>query len=314
MTQKWIYAALIDWTIVILAISSCYLSIWFLPIAFLIVGNRQHALAILGHDGAHKLVVQHNKKLNDFLTNLFAWYPLSICMEEYRRFHFDHHRHTNTENDPEIPLKEIGPFKIGGEFSKTKLLKHVLFDLVGFGIPQMLGFFYLIRARTFFGICQQMIAPIISLILIVYGFWLIPLIWYGSLYTAFWATNRARIWAEHVGLGKYETLSYKPTLLQRILFLPHNTWCHDVHHDHPGIPFSELPNKAKSTEGLCEVRMKDYNEIQKCKCGSFAGLFGEGLMISICCDKCDEYVMAVGEDIDIRKLWNEGQRGFIKIL
>ena len=48
--------------------------------------------------------------------------------------------------------------------------------------------------------------------------------------------------------------------------------------------------------------------IDKCSCGGNARYFGEALMCSVKCENCDAYLMDVGEDLNIRERWNQGER------
>jgi len=58
---------------------------------------------------------------------------------------------------------------------------------------------------------------------------------------------------------------------------------------------------------LCDTcAVQGYN---KCKCGGNARGFGEALMSVVGCEDCEESV--TGLDINARKLWNEGVRGFV---
>jgi fatty acid desaturase len=252
-TIKWLLAASLDWVIVVAAICLSFFSMYFLPLSVIIVGNRQHAISILGHDGAHYLV-SRNRRLNNFLTNLFVFYPLGAVLNRYRDFHFAHHRNTNTPLDPEMPLKEMGPFPMAGDFSKTKVISHALLDLVGFGIPFVIRFLYIVRPRKVTELSPLVVSLVVTGLFIYNGLWIVPAIWYVSLLTSFWAGFRLRVWSEHVGLGKGETWEFQPNLLQRVLFLPHNTWGHAAHHRKPSIPFSDLPKYLQDTTPLCETR------------------------------------------------------------
>lgn len=59
---------------------------------------------------------------------------------------------------------------------------------------------------------------------------------------------------------------------------------------------------------LCDVCSTEG--IDQCHCGGIARYFGEALMQSISCNKCDESLMVVGDEYDVRKMWNEGIRGY----
>ena len=144
----WIAAVVFDWTILLLGIYLSYISLWFIPISMLIVGNRQHALGILGHDGAHRHVAK-NRKLNDVITNFATMYPLGINLENYRKFHWDHHKFNGIKGkDPELPIKNIGPFAMKQKYSKRELYRDLCFDLLGFGVAQLLGFIIQVRPKT----------------------------------------------------------------------------------------------------------------------------------------------------------------------
>jgi len=53
----------------------------------------------LGHDGTH-FTLSHARGWNDFLTNLFAFWPIGLTVSGYRALHFKHHKHTGTDMTP----------------------------------------------------------------------------------------------------------------------------------------------------------------------------------------------------------------------
>ena len=61
---------------------------------------------------------------------------------------------------------------------------------------------------------------------------------------------------------------------------------------------------------LCDTCAR--KDIDPCKCGSPARYFGEAMMKSVRCESCDEGLMTICCDEDIRKQWNEGKRGLIE--
>lgn len=61
-------------------------------------------------------------------------------------------------------------------------------------------------------------------------------------------------------------------------------------------------------EWLCDTCAR--RNINLCKCGNPARLFGEALFFSISCESCDEYIAGV-DVLDICDKWNQGIRGFI---
>ena len=93
---------LLNWSIILLAayFSTIYLNPLTYLLAILIIGARMHALAILMHDAAHFRFLK-NRKWNDLLTDVTTMYPLFLTIEKYRTNHLEHHKHLNTEEDPD---------------------------------------------------------------------------------------------------------------------------------------------------------------------------------------------------------------------
>jgi hypothetical protein len=51
-----------------------------------------------------------------------------------------------------------------------------------------------------------------------------------------------------------------------------------------------------------------------CKCGGQTVYFGEALMGSLRCNKCDQWLMGVGDEFmeTINERWIRGERGYVK--
>ena len=81
----WLRDAVLDWTVIAgaLFVAHAFSNPLTWLLALLVIGNRQHALAILGHDGTH-FTLSHDRKLNDFLTNLLAFWPIGLTVSGYR--------------------------------------------------------------------------------------------------------------------------------------------------------------------------------------------------------------------------------------
>jgi len=104
-------------------------SIWTNPLTIavgvLLIGARQLGLEILTHDGAHFLLYK-NHKLNDWVCEWILNRPLlGASVVPYRRYHLEHHRYTQQENDPDLPLS--APFPI----SRGSFWRKVVRDLSG---------------------------------------------------------------------------------------------------------------------------------------------------------------------------------------
>lgn len=108
-------------------------------LAIMLIGARQHGLSAVAHDGVHYRICK-NKKLNDFISNIFIYFPLFSSQQKYRTYHMLHHIKTNSEEDPDYINKKDNPeFK----FPQTKIsfFKNV-FKYI-FGIHHVITFFSL---------------------------------------------------------------------------------------------------------------------------------------------------------------------------
>jgi len=104
-------------------------SIWTNPltivVGIMLIGARQLGLEIINHDAAHFLLYK-NHKLNDWVCEWFLNRPLlGASVVPYRRYHLEHHRYTQQENDPDLPLS--APFPI----SQNSYWRKVVRDLSG---------------------------------------------------------------------------------------------------------------------------------------------------------------------------------------
>ena len=93
-------------------------------VALVIIGSKQFALAVLAHDAAHNLLFTNNK-VNDWAGQWFCAYPIFQDNRVYRPYHLKHHRHTETEDDPDLVLSS--PFPI----TKRSFTRKVFRDLTG---------------------------------------------------------------------------------------------------------------------------------------------------------------------------------------
>ena len=124
-----------EWTFILLSIylSAYYLSEWpwiviTYPLTVILIGSRQHALAVFMHDGAHHRLIPH-KLWNDIFGELIVGWPILLSMRAYRKFHFAHHRKVNTNDDPDWVIKKTPDW----DFPKTRRQLALIFlrDLLG---------------------------------------------------------------------------------------------------------------------------------------------------------------------------------------
>jgi fatty acid desaturase len=243
----WLRDAVLDWTVIAGALALVHVFsnplTWLL--ALLIIGNRQHALAILGHDGTH-FTLSHNRKLNDFLTNLMAFWPIGLTVSGYRTLHFKHHKHTGTEADPELGHKRSRSPQWDLPARPSTILKYAVLDIAGGSLPD-----YLIILKYSKPDRPSEYIPLLSFhaaaiaLLAASGLWWAGLFWYAGLVTTFMMSFRLRLWLEHQGTP--ETHRVHLTFWQAPLLAPHNSWLHWEHHSWPTIPYHRLADARKHT-------------------------------------------------------------------
>jgi len=89
-----------EWVAIAAAIAVC--SFFWQPAlyvaAVVVIGSRQHALLILGHDASHYRYLP-TRWPNELFANLFLMWPTFASVEGFRKFHSTHHQYTNLPDD-----------------------------------------------------------------------------------------------------------------------------------------------------------------------------------------------------------------------
>ena len=243
----WVGDMLLDWGIIIAAffVFDRFPYWWMVPPLSLVIGARLHALGLLAHDATHRTAFR-SRRLNELFGEVIVAWPLLIVIDEgYRPWHFDHHRHLGTEDDPELEsYRAKSPYD--KQVTWTKVWLFFVYDMLGLGLPGLIKF-----SAAIYPLKQpwRIIGPVtlwtcFFLVTFFYHatwiFWLYT--W--SLISGFWAVFRVRTWTEHVGVelrGKESSHRFMSGPVGRFLFFPHNTWCHYEHHKWPQIPYYNLP-------------------------------------------------------------------------
>jgi fatty acid desaturase len=245
----WLSDAVLDWCVIGLALAAVGLWPHFYTAlaAILIVGNRQHALAILGHDGTH-YTLSRSAPLNDFLTNLLCLWPLGLTVSGYRALHYKHHKDTGTENDPELGHKRMRSPQWDLPATPWTVLRYALMDLVGHSLADYLiivRFSAPQRRRDCMPLALFHIAAISLLVWL--DCWPIAAVWYFSLVTSFMMFFRLRLWLEHQGTDDTQRLALAPW--QGAILSPHDAWHHWEHHRYPAIPYHKLAQARQLLDG-----------------------------------------------------------------
>lgn len=93
-------------------------------LAVILIGSRQLGLAILMHEAAHSAMFR-NRALNEFVGEWLCGRPILADMFEYRTYHLKHHRHTQTDEDPDLKLSR--PFPC----TRQSLMRKLIRDITG---------------------------------------------------------------------------------------------------------------------------------------------------------------------------------------
>jgi len=101
--------------------------LWTNPLTVLlgifVIGARQLGLGVLSHDGAH-FTLYENRKLNDWVCEWILSRPFtSGTINAYRKYHLQHHAHTQQPEDPDLHLSK--PFPISRESFHRKVWRDL---------------------------------------------------------------------------------------------------------------------------------------------------------------------------------------------
>jgi len=245
-------------------------------LALAIIGARQLGLAVVMHESAHRTLF-NNRRLNDFVGNWLAGYPIYLSADMYRAHHLEHHAKTWTDGDPDLGLATSFPV------SKASMTRKVLRDLLGItGLKQLLGTSYLVikvvrgeQVDTGTLPLRLERAPAIRMVvgtlvtnLALFGvLWLLGqpmlyLLWLGAWLTKNKLVARIRSIAEHAVVPDPtdpigQTRTVRAGWLARLFIAPNRVQYHLEHHllmtvPHYNLPrFHEMLRQRGLLEGAC---------------------------------------------------------------
>ncbi|MFN8863825.1 MAG: fatty acid desaturase family protein [Flavobacteriales bacterium] len=243
---------LLDWGVIILSawLALAYLNLLTYILAVIVIGARMHALAVLMHDVSHFRFL-NNRKLGDFIINLFVCWPMFVTVAKYRANHLKHHQHLNTSEDPDWIAKESHPaFK--HPQTRWQFLLRLFTYLIGVqGIRDVVWIFKRLSKQGKVKGKREYGGIIFNLglfaALTVFEFW-VPylLFWIVPFFTTLLMFQYIRSFAEHFGDLEYDNLYHSirtvnPNLIERFFIAPHNISYHMEHHLYPGVPYHNLP-------------------------------------------------------------------------
>lgn len=222
-----------------------------LPIFVMWIGARQHALAILMHEGAHYHLFK-NRKVNELVSEVILAWPLFITTRAYRGPHFAHHRHVNTARDPDLMRKQHAEWVFPKTWTALGLL--LLRDVLGLNTHQQIseaadlsderketsqGTDYHAMMRGLYYILVLAIVTYFRLWPTFLLLWILPtLTWLKMILRIRSIAEHFAIENDHVYTRTRTTL---PSLFEKWFIAPKNINYHLEHHLYPSVPFSRLP-------------------------------------------------------------------------
>jgi len=267
------------WAVIVgcFALYIAHPSLWTFLIGWIVMSGRHLALAILMHEGAHRQLVR-NKLWNDRIGQWLTAYPAMADMLVYRRVHLLHHRHTWTEQDPDLQLAVALPV------SPSSFRRKMLRDLTGqtayarhrrmlryaAGLdPHGRGFgdkriwhalLSLLRVQRGFLITNGILLAALSALGHPEAF---VLLWWLPSWTGYSVVLRIRAIAEHACIDDpADPLRNTRTTLApgwlRLLLAPHHVNYHLEHHLFMAVPHYNLPAAHRM---LRDVGVLDRAEI-----------------------------------------------------
>ncbi|MFW2387363.1 MAG: fatty acid desaturase family protein [Polyangiales bacterium] len=242
-------------------------------LALFIIGARQLGFAVVMHESAHYTLFK-NRKLNDFVGNWLAAYPVYLSADMYRAHHLEHHAKTWTEADPDLPLATAFPV------SKMSMARKVMRDLFGVtGLKQLLGTTYLVTKvvrgeevdsgtlpmRLERGPAIRMVlGTLLTNLLLFAALWalghpMLYLLWFGAWLTTNNLVARIRSIAEHAVVPDPtdpigQTRTVLAGWLERLFIAPNGVQYHLEHHLLMTVPHYNLPrfHRELRDRGLLE--------------------------------------------------------------
>jgi fatty acid desaturase len=240
-----------DWALVVASVCLVHFySLWWTPIALLVIGSRQRALVVLTHDASHFLLAQ-NRYINDVIANLFLCFPMLKSLKYYRAVHLPHHMNLGDEHNDTDYLHDPEAMKKGWVHVYLKYLLSYDFWV----ISELKQTFSKISGRHILLLSVWWATVLCGLAAVVS-------ISYAATFFALWFISRAIMYhvitnfiiiSDHHGLFPGTILEYTrnhpSSGFVRWFIHPHNNGFHLAHHLAPFIPFYNLDKARKLLQG-----------------------------------------------------------------
>lgn len=263
---------LIHWLTIAAAFALVYIwpNIFTILVSLFLLGGKQLACAILMHDAGHFAIFK-SRRLNDWVGKWLGAYPIFNDMTRYRSYHFEHHKHTGLEEDPDLLLTR------GYPTSRKSMIRKFTRDLTGqTGIKAWLGLMMIHLGYLKYNLGGKVVkidqgsrswkeflhvfvkklgGPILANLFMLGILSLLAspflyLLWIVAYLTTFQFCLRVRSIAEHSVLEDStnplkNTRTTYANWFERILFAPYHVNYHAEHHMLMTVPSYNLPKMHK---------------------------------------------------------------------
>ena len=254
------YAIVSTWLVIAATfVALAYVPLLF-PLAVVILGGRQLALAVVMHEQAHHTLFRSRSRALDVLVDVTCAAPVWSDVRRYRRHHLGHHAHTGTERDPDLALAPVEPMstasfrrKVIRDLTGVSGLRRIVglllidLDLLQFHVGGEIsraprrGFAHHARAGV-----RSLSLPIITNVILALALGWLYLAWAVAYLTVFSLVLRLRSLAEHAGLERTadplrNTRTTHAHAFARITVAPLYVNYHLEHHLLPTVPWFRLP-------------------------------------------------------------------------
>jgi len=265
-------------------------------IAIMLIGGRLHSLSAIAHDSVHYRICK-NKKINDWIANIFLYYPLFSLQHKYRTRHLLHHKNNSTDEDPDYIYKKNN---IEFKFPQTKIvfLKNIFKFIFGFHflinfLDSKKSFYnklkYFLKgataSRTLDNVTyeknkQEIVGLVIfnvlfiAIVMYFFNIWYYILFWFLPIFLYLPFVFRIRSVCEHFGVTKFK-IDNSRTMYPNwfdLVFLGFS-WNLSYHLDHHLFPTVPSYNLKKLHAIL--LQNKDYKENAQITLNGSWGVFKE---------------------------------------
>lgn len=226
-----------DWSLAVLAGALAFRWWWLMPVALVVVGNRQLAINNLLHEASHKNLASR-RGWNDFLGQWLLAVPCLTSLKRYRTDHAAHHRFLGD------PARDPDHFNRPSFASASWV--QVWWKLVcdpSAWVSSVLGTLPKMTPREAGRLVGAWTVLLLGVALVVGPPFALAFgaLWLAARATVFHALMQFREMADHFGLNPSSVMTYTRNVegnrLLALLIHPRDDSFHLVHHLAPNVPF-----------------------------------------------------------------------------